>query len=150
MSNSSSPFVFGTLASSRKMLLHFRFIAQSFVTNLVEYVYDTAIAGNIDPFLEKLQQPEDSTGTKGHQAEYSDVFSLAEAHANVMNQILTACLLRTGQKISGGALREALKVVLEFSVLIGDLYRGRLEEYQAASVLESLYVQFQQKMANLV
>jgi len=47
-------------------------------------------------------------------------------------------------------LREALEVVLDFAVLVGDLYRGRLEEYQAAEVLESLYIQFRQKMANLI
>ncbi|KAJ4497219.1 Spc98 family-domain-containing protein [Lentinula lateritia] len=145
MSTSASPYVFGTLASSRKMLLHFRFIAQSFVANLVEYVYDTAIAGNLDPFLARLEEVDSGTT----HARYSDVFSLAEAHSGVMDDILTACLLRSGQRIAGGALRDSLELVLDFTVLVGDLYRGRIEEYQAASVLENLYIQFRNNMSNL-
>lgn len=146
MSTSASPYVFGTLASSRKMLLHFRFIAQSFVANLVEYVYDTAIAGNLDPFLARLEEVDSGTT----HTRYSDVFSLAEAHSGVMDDILTACLLRSGQRIAGGALRDSLELVLDFTVLVGDLYRGRIEEYQAASVLENLYIQFRNNMSNLV
>ncbi|KAJ3857634.1 gamma-tubulin complex, DGRIP91/SPC98 component protein [Lentinula lateritia] len=148
MSTSASPYIFGTLASSRKMLLHFRFIAQSFVANLVEYVYDTAIAGNLDPFLARLEEKEVNSGTT--HTRYSDVFSLAEAHSGVMDDILTACLLRSGQRIAGGALRDSLELVLDFTVLVGDLYRGRIEEYQAASVLENLYIQFRSNMSNLV
>ncbi|KAJ4483487.1 gamma-tubulin complex, DGRIP91/SPC98 component protein [Lentinula aciculospora] len=147
MSSSTSPFVFGTLSSSRKMLLHFRFIAQSFVSNLVAYVYDTAIAGNLDPFLARLKKTGMSSGMM--YTEYPDVFSLAEAHSAVMDAILTACLLRSGQRIAGGMLRDALELVLDFTVLVGDLYRGRIEEYQAASVLEDLYIRFQKKMASL-
>ncbi|KIK67495.1 hypothetical protein GYMLUDRAFT_37627 [Collybiopsis luxurians FD-317 M1] len=148
MSNSADPWVFGTLVSARKMLLHFRFIAQSFLTNLAEYVYDTAIAGNLDPFIARLQQPEEFA--KRHNDGYSDVFSLAQAHSDVMDAILTACLLRTAQKSAGGALRDVMELVLDFAVLIGELYRGRLEEYQAAPVLEKLYSQFLKKMRNLI
>ncbi|KAJ3823716.1 gamma-tubulin complex, DGRIP91/SPC98 component protein [Lentinula raphanica] len=148
MSTSEDPCIFVTLASARKMVLHFRFMAQSFISNLIGYVYDTAIAGNLDPFLAELK------GTAIHpdttHADFSDVFTLAEAHSQIMDSVLTACLLRGSQKIAGGTLRDALELVLDFAVLIGDLYRGRLEEYQAASVLERLYLQFQKKMAYLI
>ncbi|KAJ3800096.1 gamma-tubulin complex, DGRIP91/SPC98 component protein [Lentinula aff. detonsa] len=148
MSTSHDPYVFETFASARKMLLHFRFIAESFVSNLVEYVYDTAITGNLDPFLANLKEAEANAATT--HAEFPDIFSLAEAHSNLMDAVLTACLLRGGQKIAGGALRDALELVLDFAVLVGDLHRGRIEEYQATSVLEHLYIQFRKKMTNLI
>ncbi|KAF8210658.1 Spc98 family-domain-containing protein, partial [Mycena galopus ATCC 62051] len=78
--------LFPTLAPSNKLLLHLRFIAHSFMTHLSEYVLDTAIGGNFDP---------------SSQPAFSDVFALAKAHSALMDDVLSACLLRSHQRAAG-------------------------------------------------
>ncbi|KAG5641756.1 hypothetical protein DXG03_004288 [Asterophora parasitica] len=137
--------LFPTLATSRKRLLHFRFVAQSFVSSLSAYVSDTAIAGNFDPFLACLSPPKD-----GHEAAFSDVFALARGHSKLLDDMLSACLLRSGQRAVGELLRSALELILEFTIVVGELYRARMEEYQAAPLLEDISKKFFEKMAKLV
>jgi len=140
--------LFPTLTPSNKLLLHFRFIAHSFVTNLSEYVLDTAIGGNFDPFLASLSPAAEGHG-HGHGPAFSDVFALAKAHSELMDDVLSACLLRSSQRAAGDLLRQALELVLEFAVLVGDLKMGRLEEYQAAPLLADLAGRFRAKMMAL-
>jgi hypothetical protein len=147
MAISSDKPIFQTLAPSRKLFLQFRFAAQSFITNLAAYVYDTAIGGNFDPFLASLRLGE---GNNESRFRFSDVFSLADVHSKVLNDMLTACLLRASQRAGATLLKDAMQIVLDFAVLTGELHRGRLEEYQAASLLENMYRQFRKKMASLV
>ncbi|THV05090.1 hypothetical protein K435DRAFT_850294 [Dendrothele bispora CBS 962.96] len=147
MTTVSEKPIFPTLVSSRKLFLHFRFAAQSFISTLSGYVFDTAIGGNFDPFLASLRPM--STETENH-FKFSDVFSLANAHSKLLNDILTACLARTSQKAAGVLLRDTMELVLDFTVLTGELYRDRMEEYQAAPLLENMYRQFRKKMASLV
>jgi hypothetical protein len=139
--------LFPTLASAQKLFLHFRFIVQSFVNSLSEYIFDTAIAGNFDAFLSRL-----SPSIQRHvsDAGFSDVFSLAAYHSAVMDDILSACLLRSGQRAVGDLLRGALELVLEFGILAGELKRGNVQEYQAAPQLEHLFHRFRGKMKTLV
>ncbi|KAJ6625865.1 Spc98 family-domain-containing protein [Mycena sp. CBHHK59/15] len=144
MSRSASKPLFPTLTPSNKRLLHFRFIAQSFVANLSEYVLDTAIGGNFDPFLSHL-----SPNATGRGPGFSDVFALARAHSDLMDDVLSACLLRSGQRLGGDLIRQALELVLEFSVLAGDIKTGRLEEYQATPILEDISHKFRTKMSTL-
>lgn len=141
-------FLFPTLAQSRKLLLHFRFIAQAFVSSLSGYVYDTAIGGNFDPFLIKLT-PDNSASKEGHER-FSDVFELAGRHSAVLDDILSACLLRSGQRGVGDLLRHCLEIVLEFTIVVGELHRGRIQEYQAAPMIEELHQKFCAKIATLV
>ena len=54
MSTDSVAPVFDTLAQARKKLLHLRFVAQSFVTAVSSYVFDAAIRGNFDAFLDRV------------------------------------------------------------------------------------------------
>jgi hypothetical protein len=68
----------------------------------------------------------------------------------MLDNMLSACLLRSGQKAAGDLLRGALELVLELGVLAGELERERLEEYQAAPLLEDLYATFRIKMSTLV
>jgi hypothetical protein len=68
----------------------------------------------------------------------------------MLDNILSSCLLRSGQKAVGDLLRGVLELVLELGILAGDLKRGRLEEYQAAPLLEDLYATFRGKMSTLV
>jgi hypothetical protein len=75
---------------------------------------------------------------------------MAECHSSVLDDILSACLLRSYQRTAGDLLRNTLEVVLEFCVLVGDLKDGRVEEYQASSALEVLYASFRKKVSTLV
>lgn len=110
------------------------------------YVFDTAIGGNVDPFLARLAPP----AADNEAPAFPDVFALAKAHSLLMDDVLSACLLRSGQRAAGYLLRQALELVLEFAVLVGDLKTGTLQEYQAAPLLEDLARRFRAKMAALV
>ena len=149
-------YLFPTLTQSRKLLLHFRFAAQAFVSSLSGYVFDTAIGGNFDPFLARLSpdtSPEsgdfDSNPKDGEKG-FSDVFELAQCHSTLLDDILSSCLLRSGQRGVGDLLRHSLELVLEFTIVIGELHRGRIQEYQAAPLVEELYRKFVLKTSTLV
>lgn len=147
-------------------MLHFRFVAQSFVSNLSAYIFDTAVGGNFDPFIERLaataaaassapasmSRPASPTSATVVPAteRFSDVLSLSQCHSELLDNILSACLLRSGQREVGEILRQALEAVLDFSVVMGELHRGRLEEYQAGPMVEELFTKFRAKMMMLV
>ncbi|KAJ7163543.1 gamma-tubulin complex, DGRIP91/SPC98 component protein [Mycena crocata] len=137
--------LFPTLTGSNKLLLHLRFIAQSFLTNFSEYVCDTAIGGNVGPFLARLAPSVSAAVPRP----FSDVFALARAHSALLDDVLSACLLRSAQRVAGDLLRQALDLVLELAVLVGERKTGRLEEYHAAPLLEDLARRFRTKMAAL-
>jgi len=142
LSRSQNSPLFATFTRTNALFLHFRFLVQTFVTQFVSYVYDTAIRGNFDAFLEMLR-PESLR-------KFQDIFSLAEYHSGVMDDVLTACLLRSGQKVAGDVLRGCLETILDLGVLAGELTRRRIQEYEAKSRLEELYEGFKRKMALLV
>ncbi|KAL0576300.1 hypothetical protein V5O48_005676 [Marasmius crinis-equi] len=142
MSRPSAAPLFPTLAQPRKLLLHFRFISQQFVGCISEYIYDTAIGGNFGPFLNKLHYRD--------KMPFPDVFSLAEAHSDVMDNILTACLTRTSQRIAGALLRDCLNTILQFAIIVGELHRGRMKEYEAAPAVEDLFNKLRKKVASLI
>ncbi|KAG1866706.1 Spc98 family-domain-containing protein [Suillus subluteus] len=137
--------LFPTLNQSRKLLTYFRFVAHSFVTTLSAYIFDVAIGGNFDAFLARV-----TACRLGTSSEFTDVFSVAEAHSAVLNDILSACLMRSAQRAAGDLLRGCLELILELCVMIGDLNDGRLQEYQALSVLDVLFTAFREKMSTLV
>ncbi|KAG1742908.1 Spc98 family-domain-containing protein [Suillus lakei] len=137
--------LFPTLNQSRKLLTHFRFVAHSFVATLSAYIFDVAIGGNFDAFLARV-----AACRLGTSSEFTDVFSLAEAHSAVLDDILSACLMRSAQRTAGDLLRGSLELILEFCVMIGDLKDGRLQEYQASSVLDVLFAAFRQKISTLI
>lgn len=155
MTNDISNPPFPTLAKPRKMVLHFRFIAQSFITTLSSYVFDTAIGGNFDPFLAQLSSSMSSVrpeapSSAARLTRFTDVFELAAAHSILLDRIMTACLLRSGQKVVADLLGQALELVLEFCVIVGELQRERLKEYEAEEMVEGVYVKFRAKMATFV
>ncbi|PCH43732.1 hypothetical protein WOLCODRAFT_144654 [Wolfiporia cocos MD-104 SS10] len=145
MTRTMSTPLFPTFSQSNKLLLHFRFVAQSFVTSLSSYVYDTAIGRNFDIFLDKLSGP----GTNILR-DFPDAFALTAYHSRVLDDILNACLLRSGQKKVGDLLRGCLELVLELALIAGDRQTGRLEEYQAVQPLEDLWDVFRRKMTTLI
>lgn len=109
-----------------------------------------AIRGNFDAFLARLSPEIPHSQDKECKYSFSDVFALADAHSVMLDNILSACLLRSGQKALGDLLRGSLELVLELGILAGELKRGRLEEYQAAPLLDDLYAAFRGKMSTLV
>jgi hypothetical protein len=139
--------LFETLSLSRRLLHHFRFAAHSFLSTLSTYIYDTAIGGNFDAFLLRITACRE---TPNAPSGFRDVFALAECHSSVLDDILSACLLRSSQRGGGDLLRGTLEVVLEFCVLVGDLKDGRMAEYQASPVLDALYASFREKVSALV
>jgi hypothetical protein len=150
-------FLFPTLTQSRKLLLHFRFIAQAFVSSLSGYVFDTAIGGNFDPFLARLSSDTTTTTSTfetyndtNNEGGFSDVFELAQRHSALLDDILSACLLRSGQRGVGDLLRHSLELVLEFTIVVGELHRERIQEYQAAPLIQELFKKFCLKMTTLV
>ena len=146
LSRSHKKPLFDTLVKTNNLFLHFRFLAHTFVAQLCSYVYDTAIGGHFDSFLLKLLAPRGDRNGRG----FTDVFELAQYHSDVLDNILIACLLRSGQKAAGDALRLCLETVMELGVLAGELCRGRIEEYQAKSTLEELYSAFKRRVSRLV
>ena len=118
------------------------------MTGLSGYVFDSAIRGNFDPFLSQLTFSPSSHD--GRRPSFSDVFELAQCHSALLNDILSACLLRSGQKGVGDLLRHSMETVLEFTVVVGELQRERIEEYQASPMIEDLYKKFCVKMTMLV
>lgn len=140
--------LFPTLTKSRRLLLHFRFVAQAFVSGLSGYVFDSAIGGNFDPFLSQLSFSSSAHETR--RPSFSDVFELAQCHSALLNDVLSACLLRSGQKGVGDLLRQSMETVLEFTIVVGELQRGRIEEYQASPMIEELYKKFCVKLTMLV
>ncbi|KAH9484896.1 hypothetical protein JR316_0001798 [Psilocybe cubensis] len=147
--------LFPTLSQSRKLLLHFRFVSQAFVSSLSGYVFDTAIGGNFDPFLAQLSGQHLETELS-HDADpavqgakFNDVFELSQRHSALLDDVLSACLLRSGQRGVGDLLRHCLELVLEFTIVVGELHRGRIEEYQAAPMIEELFKKYCTKMTML-
>jgi len=133
------PPLFPTLTSANNLLLRFRLAAQSFVSALASHVPGVAVRGNVDPFLARL-----TPGT------FTDVFELADAHSDMMDDVLSACLLRSNQRTAGEALRGCMELVLDLCVLAGERRRSRVEEYAAVPVLETLYASFVEKMNTLL
>ncbi|TRM69369.1 gamma-tubulin complex component protein [Schizophyllum amplum] len=143
--------VFDTLVPSRKKFLHLRFTAHSFVSAFSGYVFDTAIRGNFDAFLDRVSASASQLSSPVPDVEeaFSDVFALADAHSGMMNDILSACLLRSGQRAVGKLLQQSLETILQLCIMIGELKEERIEEYRAATALDEIYETFATKMSTL-
>jgi hypothetical protein len=155
--------LFPTLSKSNALLLYFRFVVQRFITSLSSYVADNVIRGHFDHFMDSVFSAsqeivcDTSSATdhlhNGHgsnPSKYTDVFILAQKHSDVLDEMLSSCLLRSGQKTAGDKLQGVLELILDFGILASDLYQGRLEEYQAATALENLWNTFRLRTKSLV
>lgn len=145
-----SESLFQTLISSHRQFLHFRFVAASFVHSLSAYVFDTAIGANFDALLSRVSSAQDKSPNYEEDGVFSDIYTLAAYHSTVLDDILSACLLRSGQRAAGDLLRTALELILDFGILAGQLHRGLVEEYKAATQVEYLFRSFRGKMQTLV
>lgn len=170
--------LFPTLARSSSLFQHFRSVAHAFVTALSSYVFDTAIRVHFDGFLAELaaaasmaagdQTPDtsftSSASAAGHATSsgrsartsplaaprFPDVFALARRHSDALDAMLSACLLRSGQKLAGDAIHACLEAVLAFAIFTGEMRTGRVPEYRAAITLDDQWDAFRRRMAVLV
>lgn len=135
-----------TLDRSARLLLHFRYNASIFVSALSEYLFDVAIGAHFDAFLERLELSSQDDG----DSSFSDIFALATGHAYMLDDVLSACLLRSTQRTAGDTLRQILEIVLQFAVLVGELKRGRSREYEGSMAIDKLHRSFRKRMVALV
>jgi hypothetical protein len=152
--------LFPTLNKTNDLFLHLRFICQSFVTTLSSYIFDSAIRTHFDPFLEDVRGHAKLLKSSPHQASsqtqrerstrFADVFGLAEYHANVLDNILFDCLLRSEQNVARTLIQRCLELVLDLGLLGCRVRSEELEEYQAMPELERIYNDFTRLRARLV
>jgi hypothetical protein len=132
--------LFATLTPANRQLQHFRFAAHAFVEALTSYALDSVLRGKYDAFLHALD---------GAPA-FADVFALVEAHSGVLDDVLSALLLRSAQRSGADLLRGCLEIVLDLCTVCGEMRRARLEEYKAAPMVEELFGRFKRRLAALV
>lgn len=97
-----------------------------------------------------LGRPPPGSEQDGEDTMFADVFSLAEHHSRVLDDVLSACLLRSGQKAVGDLLRQCMELVLELGVLAGERKDGHAEEYEAALALDEVWGRFRARMTMFV
>jgi hypothetical protein len=121
--------LFPTLNQSRKLLTRFRFVAHLFVTTLSAYIFDVAIGGNFDAFLART-----TACRSGTSSEFTYIFSVVEAHSAVLNDILSACLMRSAQRAAGNLLRGSLELIL-VTLMMGGCKSARRHQFLTYSLL---------------
>ena len=149
VTRTSSDLVFPYDSRAQGILIHFRFAAQSFLASFASYVYDTAIGGNFDAFLSRIASAESSPDLSAENY-FADVFSLMQRHSRVLDDILSACLLRTVQKTVREVLEAVLATIVDFAVLIGNTRSGHIPTTKAAANVEELFILFKEKRNLLV
>ena len=149
MTRRPSQPLFQTLATSNVLLLHFRFTVSSFLSALLGYVFDVAIGANFDTFLLRLSPDVPTSNYRNGEPAFDDIYSLAAYHSAVLDDILGACLLRSGQRAVGDLLRKALESILDFGILVGRLYRKQVKEHEAAQRMERLFCAFRNSVQAL-
>lgn len=147
----SSP-VFPTFTPQNTLLSHARFACQSFMTSLMSYIFDSTIRRHFEPFLADVLEHtrRDPTDTGSRKPHFRDVFALAAHHGEVLDRILSDCLLRSSQKHAGGLIQACLETILELGIMACRLRNEELEEYQAVPHLERLQARFDRKRGELV
>lgn len=133
--------LFQTHAGVNRQLLHFRFMAHNFVETLVSYVFDVAIRGNYDAFLDRLDAP---------TVPFSDISAVAEEYSGMLDNVLSACLLRSSQRSIADLLRGLLELVLDLCTLCGEMRRSNLEEYKAVPIFEEVFARYRRRLTSLV
>ena len=113
---------------------------------LSTYITDAAIGANYTEFIERLTRlrygvqehpsirthvnnPDGCDDTEDGDILLSDVFSIMDYHASVMDRITEACFLKTRhQRVGGLSLVECMDAILRVGKLVMDLRTGRLTE----------------------
>ena len=162
--------VFETLPETQQLVLHFRFMAQSFVSVLSAYIADTAVRGNVDAFAVRLQAAEAAihidcspdadidAASHNHLTLFADVYALMQRHSRTLDAVLAACLLRGAQHALRDIIRSILETILEFANLVGNAHRAmvdpiagkKFDEPGAALRVEALFMKFKKTREVLV
>ena len=143
--------LFHPTSSAQKTLLTLRLKMHSFLTTLTSYVYTTAIGGNIDSLINRLLIAEQSPST-GYTlpSVFSDVFGLMTHHSAVMDDVMTACMLRSAQGKLRDVVKACLESVLSFATLVGEVRRGRVAVEDAEKRMKRIGQRFEEKVKVLV
>ena len=150
MTHVSREPLFQTLTKSNELLLSFVYLAHTFVQMLTSYIYDVAIGGHFNAFLFKVALSEKAEKSTESVHAFTDIVSLAKYHSEVMDVILSSCLLRSAQKPVSDALRSCLETILGLGSLVGALRYGRMKEYEASHQVEDLYKKFHSAVMHFV
>jgi hypothetical protein len=159
--SSSSPTprtpVFSYSPKANAMLVCLRFQIQAFVTSYAGYIFDSAIGANFDSYLERISDRDNDKDIMARiqvnaeqEHDVTSVFALRDLHSQLLDRILSGCLLRTAQRAAGDALRDLLDVVLQFGALVVDLRGGAVGESEGAQRVEEVYWLFRKKMFRFV
>jgi hypothetical protein len=135
---------------------------------LSTYITDAAIGANYADFIRRLTslrygvqehapsptQINDSDGyddPEDRDIPLSDVFSIMDYHACVMDRITEACFLKTRHRgVGGSSLVECMDAILRVGKLVMDLRTGRLAEDDGEPKLVKLVDRFSICLSNLV
>ncbi|KAH8828353.1 Spc98 family-domain-containing protein [Flagelloscypha sp. PMI_526] len=131
---------FPTLDRSRRILLHLWRSGITFIRSLSSYLFDVAIGIQFNAFFQELDASADE------QRGFRDVFTLALGHSSLLDDVLSACLLRSAQGAVGDIIRQILELLLQVCVLVGDQKLGRVREAEAAETMETQAASFTKRM----
>ena len=126
-----------------QLVQHFKFLASCFVLNFNNYVFTHAVGGLFDRFLAKLYK---ITST----SVFESIEDLIDLHSEALDEILGACLLRSGLKSTAKYLHNILDTILHAGLLIHDLYRGCISEVSATTKIKPLLASFIHNKNSLV
>lgn len=130
-----------------QLFLHFKFLAKLFITGLSNYIYTHAIGAIYDRFLADLAK--EYTFAEDIKT-FTDVDALMQHHSAILDNILVACLLRSGQKSIAKYLHNVMEIILEFGLLIDEYQMQKISKPDMTVKLEELFNLFHIKMNTLV
>ncbi|KDQ15335.1 hypothetical protein BOTBODRAFT_131086 [Botryobasidium botryosum FD-172 SS1] len=128
------------------MLCHFRFRAQSFLSNFIAYIFDIAIGVNWNSFITRLRNLQESSNADSivdNVREVQDVFSLVNYHSAVLDKMLEACVLKTRHKAVANVLTKCLEIILQLGKLVGERTSSAISELEGSKRLQALFQSFE-------
>ncbi|KIJ50502.1 hypothetical protein M422DRAFT_224566 [Sphaerobolus stellatus SS14] len=138
-------------SQARSIAFNLRFQMQSFVMAFGNYVFDTIIAGNFDNYLQTISELRSALEEQEMlQNGIANIFELRASHSQLLDRILSGCLLRGVQRQAGDTLKNLFDTILSFGSLIENLYYGRIREGSAAVELSELNATYQSQMHRFI
>jgi hypothetical protein len=144
--------LFAMLPPARALLSRLSFCVQGFIGALSCYVYDIAIGRPFDRFMNTVKNLRSHVINSASNMLDTDidVFSLGQIHSDVMDGILSGCLLRSTQHAASTALNDCMRVVLRVGRLITQVVLKEVPEIRAASELDDLQTDFEKCASRFV
>lgn len=151
--------VFSDKAASHTFRLFSRQI-HVFIGAVVGYVFDSAIGRRWDTFVRRMKKLQ--TQSSEHNASSDsglahtvedpifDVFTLSEYASSTLDDILSACLLKSRQRAAGTTLRVPMELIMSLGHLLREIASGRLTEAAGIAGMRDLHRNWQTASRNLV